>query len=88
MHNFKKETAGNAFYVSDCYVWSAIYYLDSPTNYREYIPHYGVSPAILRDNLVMLDSSTKRISLPASFHIFSISLLVFLIGILLLYLGC
>ena len=28
---------GNEFYVSDCQVWAEIWYLDSPTNYREYI---------------------------------------------------
>jgi hypothetical protein len=57
MFNLKKETGGNAFYVGDCYIWSAIYYLDSPTDYREYLPPRGVSPLISRDDLVMLDSS-------------------------------
>jgi len=26
------------FYVKDCRVWAEINYLDSPTNYREYLP--------------------------------------------------
>ena len=29
---------GTSFIVSDCYVWSEIYYLDSATDYREYLP--------------------------------------------------
>jgi len=24
--------------IRDCHVWTAIYYLDSPTDYREYLP--------------------------------------------------
>lgn len=47
-----KNVAGAAFHVRDCYVWAEIYYLDSPTDYREYLPRgsgFG--------NLVMLDSS-------------------------------
>jgi hypothetical protein len=28
---------GQAFRVGDCRVWAEIYYLDSPTHYREYI---------------------------------------------------
>jgi hypothetical protein len=33
-----KEIGGEAIHVRDCYVWAEIYYLDSPTDYREYIP--------------------------------------------------
>ena len=47
-----KDVAGTSFHVRDCYVWAEIYYLDSPTDYREYLPRgsgFG--------DLVMLDSS-------------------------------
>ena len=29
---------GSSAHVADCYVWAEIYYLDSPTDYREYLP--------------------------------------------------
>jgi hypothetical protein len=74
MFNLKKETGGDAFYVGDCYVWSAIYYLDSPTDYREYLPPHGVPPPISRDDLVMLDSS-------ATFSPLSVLGLTILVGI-------
>ena len=35
-----KEFCGEIFNVGDCYVWAEIYYLDSPTDYREYISDY------------------------------------------------
>lgn len=81
MFNLKKEIGGSAFYVGDCYVWSAIYYLDSPTDYREYLPPRGVSPLFSRDDLVMPDSSSL-------FSPLSVLVLTLLIGVLLLYVGC
>lgn len=46
---------GTSFVVNDCYVWSEIYYLDSVTDYREYLPqdvqHSGYG------ELIMLDSA-------------------------------
>ncbi len=29
---------GTPFHVSDCQIWAEIYYLDSPTDYRECLP--------------------------------------------------
>lgn len=29
---------GGEFHVGDCRVWAEIFYLDSPTDYREYLP--------------------------------------------------
>ena len=50
-----KDVAGTSFHVRDCYVWAEIYYLDSPTDYREYLPqstsHSGFG------ELTMLESS-------------------------------
>jgi hypothetical protein len=33
-----RQIGGGTFRVSDCYIWAEINYLDSPTNYREYLP--------------------------------------------------
>ena len=43
--------------IGDCYVWAEIYYLDSPTDYREYLPQHCGRQCPVADNLVMLDSS-------------------------------
>jgi hypothetical protein len=49
------------FCVSDCYVLSEIKYLDSATDYREFLPGYGIHLAntatILGDDLIVLDSA-------------------------------
>ena len=39
MHNRAElgQDGGEQYKLSDCYVWSEIYYLDSPTNFRECI---------------------------------------------------
>ena len=36
--NSRNAARGTSFHVKDCYVWSEIYYLDSATDYREYLP--------------------------------------------------
>jgi hypothetical protein len=33
----QKTIGGQTIHVGDCYIWSEIYYLDSSTDYREYI---------------------------------------------------
>jgi hypothetical protein len=51
----KDEIGGSAVHVGDCYIWAAISYLDSPTDYRECLP-YRSRRTLLSDNeLVMLD---------------------------------
>ena len=50
-----EETGGEGIHVRDCYVWMEIYDLDSPSDYREYLPqdrHWNPNNA----PLVMLDS--------------------------------
>lgn len=60
MSNTKNEIGGRTLHVRDCYVWSEIYYLDSPTDYREYLPEHRAAPRIIPDDsLVMLDSSSR-----------------------------
>jgi len=34
----RQRTGGTAVHVRDCRVWAEINYLDSPTDYREYLP--------------------------------------------------
>ena len=44
--------------IENCYVWAEIYYLDSPTDYREYLPQHCVQQCPVAEDLVMLDSSS------------------------------
>jgi len=56
-----KRTGGESFRVSECHIWAAISYLDSPTDYREYISQHP--PAIrpsLASEVVMLASHKRR----------------------------
>jgi hypothetical protein len=57
----ESQVGGNIFFVRDSYVWAAIYYLDSPTGYREYLPQYSSIPK-LDSELLILDSCSKGIS--------------------------
>ncbi len=60
MSNTDNEIGGRTIQIKDCYIWSEIYYLDSPTDYREYLPKHGVSPrAVPGDNLIMLDGLSR-----------------------------
>lgn len=36
----RKKIGCEGIHVGDCYVWAEIYYLDSPTDYREYISNH------------------------------------------------
>jgi hypothetical protein len=83
----RKEIGGEGIHVRDCYVWREIYYLDSPSDYREYLPQdQRWSPDGHR--LEMLDSPRQSLrpardlsgSLAAVFFLFA-----GLIGCLLFY---
>ena len=52
---------GESVRISDCYVWAEIYYLDSTSNYREYIPRNGADGprSISLDNGVPLEFSER-----------------------------
>ena len=43
MLNQDKQIGGEPVHVRDCYVWAEVYYLDSRTDYREYLPHASSS---------------------------------------------
>jgi hypothetical protein len=48
---------GESAQIGDCYVWAEINYLDSPTDYREYLPRKCAHPRNIPGNdLVMLES--------------------------------
>lgn len=34
----QEQIGGAPYRIADAYVWAAIYYLDSPTDFREYLP--------------------------------------------------
>ena len=50
---------GEGVHIGDCYVWAEIYYLDSPTDYREYLPQdCDKGPrTIPLDDWILLESS-------------------------------
>jgi hypothetical protein len=48
---------GGDIHIGDSYVWAEIYYLDSPTDYREYLPQHCAQQCPVAGDLVMLDSS-------------------------------
>ena len=53
----QKEVGGDAIHVRDCYVWAEIYYLDSPTDFREYLPQTRFQQlAASGNNLIMTGS--------------------------------
>jgi hypothetical protein len=54
----KEQVGGTAASIGDCYVWAEIYYLDSPTDYRECLSSSGPTPVDLSNELVMLDDVT------------------------------
>jgi hypothetical protein len=84
MSNSYSENTGRTSHVRDCQMWAEIDYLDSPTDYREYLPGQGTSFAMSdRDELMMLDAEnhssrkpTTRLSLVA---VAVITLLIFLL---------
>jgi hypothetical protein len=57
MLNQAKQIGGEPVHIRDCYVWAEIYYLDSKTDYREYLPNHPHS--LPESALDMLDSSRE-----------------------------
>lgn len=58
MVNQYTQIGGEPVHIRDCYVWAEIYYLDSKTDYREYLPERA--PSLPENELVMLDSSSPN----------------------------
>src|SRR4051812_14561751 len=58
-----KKHVGYYTHVGDCYIWSEIYYLNSPTDYRECLPGHRISPCnISRSGFSILASSENTSS--------------------------
>jgi hypothetical protein len=56
MLNQYKQIGRDHVRIRDCYVWAEISYLDSTTNYREYLPRRQTHPPVgLTHELVVLD---------------------------------
>jgi hypothetical protein len=49
------QIGGVSAHVGDCYIWSAIHYLDSHTDYREFLPCNAPKVPPANDKLIMLD---------------------------------
>ena len=86
MINQQKQIGGEPYHVRDCYVWAEIFYLDSATDYREYLPECSVGPPMLlhADFVLLDDSASDRGRLmtsttPAALVLFSCALLCLVI---------
>jgi hypothetical protein len=55
-----RDVGGAGFHIRDCYVWAEIYYLDSPTSYRECLRENGHIQAHRDDDFILLDSQCPR----------------------------
>jgi len=56
----REEIGGEGIHVRDCYVWTEISYLDSPSDFREYLPQDRQWKSN-DDRLVMLDSPRQSL---------------------------
>ncbi len=50
---------GEGIHVGDCYVWAEISYLDSLSDYREYLPKDASRESRADEEFVTLDSEAK-----------------------------
>lgn len=59
MLGHRGQIGGECFHTSDCHIWAAIYYLDSPTDYRECLPP---AASVVRSDseLIFLDSGPDQ----------------------------
>jgi len=56
--NEPTQTGGATSHVGDCYIWAEIYYLDSVSDYREYLGSQSHDATSDFGELVMLDEMT------------------------------
>jgi hypothetical protein len=79
----KQQIGGSTVHVGDCYVWAAISYLDSPTDYRECLPYRRWRAGPSGDELVMLDERGRwRWARPGAVTIFAFLTSIFLLFLL------
>ncbi len=56
----RKAIGGEAIHIGDCYAWAEIYYLDSPTDYREYISNHVSQPSTATgEGFITLDNAGR-----------------------------
>jgi hypothetical protein len=51
---------GRVMHVKDCYIWSEIYYLDSPTDYRECLPPHRIYPCNIPQSGFSIPKSSEN----------------------------
>ncbi len=83
MSNRNSTNVGQEFRIRDCYVWSEIHYLDSATDYREYLPQNSMHARIRSIDLILLDSSRQSYRHAFPWWYFLVAFLIF--GCALLY---
>jgi hypothetical protein len=55
------QIGGQSFHIGDCFIWAEINYLDSPSDYREYLqPNPERVDICLKSPLLMLSESIPR----------------------------
>ena len=57
MADLDRGVENKAVHIQDCRIWAEIYYLDSPTDYREYLAPGSMQLRESRSDLVMLEDS-------------------------------
>ncbi len=69
---------GQVVHVGDCQVWAEIFYLDSSTDYREYLPQKSdVRTTDSGEDLAMLGELHSRWNIRGAFWLLSIPILFF-----------
>ena len=88
MSNSYPENTSRISYVRDCQLWAEIDYLDSPTDYREYLCGQEISPDTSdRSELVMLETQ-KYCSRRSKRRVFALVVGVIAMLSFLLICGC
>jgi hypothetical protein len=81
MADQSKQTGGVPFHVGECYIWAAISYLDSPTDYRECLAQDSAQLRSRASDLIMLDSLQHRPVIPS----WTVSLVLLLLAAMFVY---
>ena len=68
---------GQEFRVGDFYVWAEIHYLDSATDYREYLPQKAPHARFRRNDLILLNSARQSFGHPYLWLYFLVVFLIF-----------
>jgi hypothetical protein len=63
MADLDRGVENNAVHIQDCRIWAEIYYLDSPTDYREYLSHGSMELRESFSDLVMLEDSKHLLTM-------------------------